>query len=129
VLSALLSGEPSAFQCKAALDRARLRGGLIICAPVYVELCAYPGASQHLVGRFLDETGIFVDFTMSEAVWRETALRFLRYANRRRKSGGTSPKRMLVDFVVGSHALLTTDRFLTLDQERYVRDFPELKLL
>jgi hypothetical protein len=36
---------------------------------------------------------------------------------------------MLVDFVVGSHALLTTDRFLTLDQERYVRDFPELKLL
>jgi predicted nucleic acid-binding protein len=81
------------------------------------------------VDRFLAETGIIIDFIMSEVVWRETALRFFRYANRRRKSGGSSPKRMLVDFVVGSHALLTVDRFLTLDQDRYVRDFPELKLL
>jgi predicted nucleic acid-binding protein len=102
---------------------------LVICAPVYSELCAYPGASRPFVLKFLNETGILVDFAITEAVWDETALRFADYANRRRKSGGGSPKRMLVDFIVGAHALLKAERFLTLDQGRYIKDFPELNLV
>lgn len=82
-----------------------------------------------MVARFLRDTGIITDFQIGEHVWREAAARFARYANRRRRSGGTSPKRMLVDFVVGAHALLLTDCLLTLDKERYARDFPELKLV
>jgi predicted nucleic acid-binding protein len=79
--------------------------------------------------KFLNETGILVDFQISEAVWHETATRFGDYASRRRKSGGGTPKRMLVDFIVGAHALLMADRFLTLDQGRYSKDFPELNLV
>ncbi|MGH9514560.1 MAG: type II toxin-antitoxin system VapC family toxin [Terriglobales bacterium] len=129
VLSALLSGESASSECKSQLDQARLRGSLVICAPVYAELCAYPGATKDFVLKFLNETGVHVDFQMSEAVWHETAVRFANYANRRRKSGGGTPKRMLVDFIVGAHALNTTERFLTLDQGRYVKDFPELNLV
>jgi len=77
----------------------------------------------------LSETGIIVDFQMSESVWHETAARFGGYAIRRRKSGGGTPKRMLVDFIVGAHAMLMADRFLTLDQGRYIKDFPELHLV
>jgi predicted nucleic acid-binding protein len=111
------------------LDQARLLGKLVICAPVYAELCAYPGAAKAFVLRFLNETGILVDFQITEAVWQETATRFGDDANRRRKSGGGTPKRMLVDFLVGAHALIMADRFLTLDQNRYMKDFPELNLV
>ena len=40
-----------------------------------------------------------------------------------------TPKRLLADFVIGAHALYSADRLLTLDEGRYRRDFPELKLL
>jgi predicted nucleic acid-binding protein len=36
---------------------------------------------------------------------------------------------LLVDFIIGSHALANADRFMTLDPRRYARDFPELKLI
>jgi len=92
-------------------------------------LCAYPGAAKSFVLEFLNETGILVDFQMIEAVWHETAVRFGDYARRRRKSGGGMPKRLLADFIVGAHALIMADRFLTLDQDRYIKDFPELNLV
>ena len=38
------------------------------------------------------------------------------------------PKRLLADFIIGSHALAQADRFMTLDPKRYERDFPEPKL-
>ncbi len=110
------------------LDEARRKGSLVICAPVYCELYAVPGVTPDLVNRFLQDTSIVCDFLIAEEVWREAALRFTRYANRRRRSGGESPKRMLVDFVVCAHSLLKADCLLTLDQERYAKDFPELNL-
>jgi len=38
-------------------------------------------------------------------------------------------KRLLSDFIVGSHALEQADRLMTLDPKRYNRDFPELKII
>jgi hypothetical protein len=46
------------------------QGGLMIPAPVYVELSAYPGATRECVDDFLPETGIDADFNLSEQVWR-----------------------------------------------------------
>ena len=129
VISALWTGEPSPFNCKAALDDARRRGVLIICAPVYCELHACPGITPAAIQAFLRDTSTVVDFHIADNVWDEAAARFARYANRRRRSGGGSPKRMLVDFIVGAHALAHADGLLTLDHGRYRRDFPELKLL
>jgi predicted nucleic acid-binding protein len=129
VLSALWSGEPSARGIDSALFEARSEGGLVICAPVYCELLAYPSATQRFVREFLGETGIFVDFLLDEQVWQRAANAFVAYAERRRRSRGGSAKRMLVDFVIAAHALLRADRLMTLDASRYRRDFPKLHII
>jgi predicted nucleic acid-binding protein len=84
--------------------------------------------TQDFVEKFLRETGIAVDFHLDEPVWRESARSYAAYARRRRASGGGSPKRLLVDFLIASHALLHADRLMTLDAERYRRDFPRLRI-
>jgi predicted nucleic acid-binding protein len=129
VLSALWSGEPSSRDIESVLYKARGEGGLVICAPVYCELLAYPGATQRFVREFLGETGIFVDFLLDEQIWQGAATAFVSYAHRRRRSGGGSPKRMLVDFVVAAHALLRADRLMTLDPSRYRKDFSKLQIV
>lgn len=128
VLSALWSGEPLASRVAGQLAQAHAQGGLVVCAPVYVELLAHPSASQHFVDEFLMDTGVAVDFALGEDVWRQAGKSFVAYANRRRKSQGGSPKRLLADFLVAAHALLRADCLMTLDASRYERDFPRLRL-
>jgi predicted nucleic acid-binding protein len=70
-----------------------------------------------------------VDFDLEESVWLDAGRRFARYANQRRKSGDKEPKRLLADFLVGSHALLQADRLMSLDATRYRQCFPELRLV
>jgi len=45
-----------------ALEAAFRRGTLVIAAPVFAELVAAPGRTEGFVDRFLDETGIAVDW-------------------------------------------------------------------
>lgn len=111
------------------LFKARSEGGLVICAPVYCELLAYPSVTQRFVQEFLGETGILVDFLLDEQVWQRAANAFVAYAQRRRRSRGGAPKRMLVDFVVAAHALIRADRLMTLDASRYRQDFPKLAII
>ena len=111
------------------LAQAANEGALVICAPVYVELMAYPKATGQYLDQFLASTRVEVDFVIDEPVWRETAQRFAAYARRRRKSGGGEPKRLLVDFLIGAHALLHADRLFTLDPHRFTKDFPKLQLI
>jgi predicted nucleic acid-binding protein len=129
VLSALWSGESSARGIESVLFKARGEGGLVICAPVYCELLAYPSATQGFVQEFLGDTGIFVEFLLDEEIWQRAANGFVAYAQRRRRSGGGTPKRMIVDFVVAAHALLRADRLITLDASRYRQDFPKLRII
>jgi predicted nucleic acid-binding protein len=129
ILSALWSSEPLARDISASLFAARAQGGLVICAPVFVELMAHPSAARNLAEDFIRDTGIAVDFDLKEAVWRLTADSFAAYAHRRRLSAGDSPKRLLVDFIIGSHASQCADRLMTLDAQRFIRDFPKLVLI
>ena len=129
VLSALWSGEPPASPVAAQLQEAHSRGGLVICAPVYAELLAHPLATQDFVDRFLEETGIPVDFDLDAAIWKKSATAFAVYAGRRRRSGGGAPKRLFVDFIIAAHASLRADRLMTLDPARYKQDFPKLRLI
>ncbi len=128
VLSALWSKEPSASHISRILGAAKAEGGLVVCGPVYAELLAYPKATESFVNDFLADTGITVDFAFEQPVWVEAGRRFARYAKRRRRSAGQGAKRLLADFIIGSHAMVHADRFMTLDPKRYARDFPELKL-
>jgi predicted nucleic acid-binding protein len=129
ILSALWSSEPLASNIAVKLAEARTQGGLVVCGPVFAELLAHPAATEQFVDSFLAETGIVVDFDLEEAVWRETAKSFAVYARRRRRSAGDSPKRLLVDFIIASHALLRADQLMTLDEKRYRSDFPKLRVV
>jgi predicted nucleic acid-binding protein len=129
ILSALWSHEPSAAQISNKLKLSRELGGLVVCAPVYAECLAHPLITKDFVDGFMTKTGIFVDFELDEPIWQAAAQGFAAYANRRRASGGGSPKRFLVDFVVAGHALLQADRLMTTDPTRYQRDFPTLHLI
>jgi predicted nucleic acid-binding protein len=129
IISALWASEPLVGQVESMLVRTRQEGGLVICGPVYAELCAHPLVKNKFVDQFLTDTNITVDFELDEPVWREAARTFAEYANRRRKSGGGQPKRLLADFIIGAHSLLHADRLLTLDPDRYRQSFPKLRLL
>ncbi len=112
-----------------ALTRAKREGALVLSGVVFAELLAFPGATELRLEAFMVETGIESDFGFGEAVWREAGRRFSKYAERRRRADGGEPKRMLADFLVGTHAFVRAERLITLDKRRYVRDFPELTLL
>jgi len=129
VLSALWSAEPLATRIVAELAEAHAQGGLVVCAPVFAELLAHPKATQNFVEDFLAEMGIVVDFNLEESVWRQAAKSFAAYAQRRRRSAGDAPKRLLVDFIIASHALFRADRLMTLDSRRYRQDFPKLRIV
>src|SRR5580704_16554508 len=129
IISALWTGEPSANNIAAILARSSDAGILTVAAPAYAELLAYPGATPEFVDGFLESTRAVVDFRLDEAIWREAGLRFAKYASRRRSSRAGAPRRLLADFIIGAHALLSADRLLTLDVQLYARDFPDLKLL
>lgn len=129
VLSALWSREQLAIEIAKNLGEAKAEGGLVVGAPVYAELLAHPKATEGFVNSFLSDTGILVEFEFEKPIWLEAGRRFARYAKRRRRSTREGPKRLLADFVIGSHALVKADRLMTLDPSRYQRDFPDLKLI
>jgi predicted nucleic acid-binding protein len=108
---------------------ARTQGALVVSAPVFVELSAIPAVSAQLVEKLLREMSIPIDFDLGEDVWKLAATNFSAYAIRRRRSGGGSPKRLLDDFIIASHALLKADRLMTRDANRHATDFPNLRLI
>jgi hypothetical protein len=129
VLSALWSKEPLSSRSAESLGHAKLEGGLVISVAVYAELLAHPQATDSFVNDFLVETGIDIDFDLGQEVWLQAGRRFARYTRRRKRTPGENPKRLLADFIIGSHALEQADQLMTLDPKRYERDFPELRLI
>jgi len=128
IISSLWSNEASAPEISRRLIQARDEGSLVLSPIAYAELFAHPTVVHSAIGPFLATSGISVDFEMEAEIWTEAGTRFAAYADRRRKSSGGSPRRLVADFVVGAHALLRTDRLMSMDS-RYRRDFPELRLI
>ena len=128
VFSALWSSEAGAGEMIALLGQARSQGGVVVCGAVYAELRAHPRASAAFVDNFLLQTGVAIEFDLDEKIWRDVTRAYAAYAQRRRRSGSTQTKRLLVDFLIGAHATHRADRLLTLDASRYVKDFPRLGL-
>jgi predicted nucleic acid-binding protein len=116
-------------EAERALVRCSEDGLLVICPIVYAEMLASPILDESEVKAFLDETGIRTDYAMREEVWTESGRRFAAYARRKRVSGGGDARRLVADFVVGSHALLQANRLLTYDLKIYRVGFPELRLV
>jgi predicted nucleic acid-binding protein len=130
VVVALLSRDSSLnFTAQRALDEAQNRGSLLISAPVFAELLAFPGRDEEFVNYFLRETRIQVEWELSEAVWRSAGHAFQSYVRRRRKQRDAGPRRILADFVVGAHAWVGGHALLTLDSGLYGSAFPKLKII
>jgi hypothetical protein len=114
---------------QSALDDALSRGALLLSAPVVAELMAAPGRTEAFIDSFLAETGLLVDWSLAESVWRSAGRAFQKYATRRRQHAGHGPRRILADFLIGAHAGVHGHRLLTLDDRLYRAAFPRLVLV
>ncbi|HEY4579548.1 MAG TPA: type II toxin-antitoxin system VapC family toxin [Candidatus Acidoferrales bacterium] len=114
---------------RSALDAALGRGRLVISAPVFAELLAAPSRNEGFLDSFCQDTGISVDWELSEAIWRAAGRAFQTYANRRRSQRTSGPRRILADFLIGAHAVQRGYRLLTLDDRLYRAAFPRLSIV
>jgi len=114
---------------QAALDVAFARGKLVISGAVFAELLAFPRRNENFLDKFLEDTGIVVDWSVDESVWRVAGKSFQKYANRRRKQRAGQPRRILADFLIGAHALEKGYSLLTLDDGIYRAAFPKLHIV
>jgi len=116
-------------EAQAALDQALAHGKLVVPAPVFAELLAFPQRTEGFLQAFFRETGIAVGWELSENVWKAAGRALGVYAARRRRSGEQRRRRVLVDFVIGAYAEQNGYRLLTFDRGIYRAAFPNLKLL
>jgi predicted nucleic acid-binding protein len=107
----------------------KARAKLVVPGPVYAELMAGPLRTGEAMDLFFEDTGIQVDWTMEEGIWREAGRAYREYVQRRKRSGGGTSRRILPDFLIGAHALVRDYSLLTLDGEHYKVAFPEICLL
>jgi predicted nucleic acid-binding protein len=114
---------------QSALTAAWNRGSLVVAAPVYAELLAFPGRSEAFLDSFLRETGITIQWEMDETIWRTAGRAFQAYSARRKRHRGSAPRRILADFLIGAHALRNGYRLLTLDSGLYRSAFPRLTIV
>jgi predicted nucleic acid-binding protein len=91
-------------------------------------LLAYRGRTEEFLDSFFAETGIAIDWDLSEAIWRSAGLAYQSYAARRRKQRGSEPRRIQADFLIGAHALENGYRLLTFDDRLYRAAFPRLSI-
>ena len=113
-------------QAQAVLDDARSRGRMVISGVVYAELLAEQQRNEAFVDEFCDEAGIQVEWEVTERMWREAGRAYQAYAGRRTKQREAGPRRILADFVIGAHALVSGYKLLTLDAGIYRASFPKL---
>ena len=113
-----------------ALERTSAEGPLILCPVVYAELMAMPGMSEEELDGFVEANDLTVEWVVGPEVWRAAGQAYAAYATRRRKQkGDKGPRRILADFVIGAHALLTAGKLLTLDPKLYQANFAGLDVI
>jgi predicted nucleic acid-binding protein len=130
VIIALWDRDPSISNtAQKALDAALAGGSLVLSAPVFAELMAAPGRNEAFLNKFCQDTGIEVDFSLDEEIWRVAGRAFQAYAGRRRRQRDHGPRRILADFLIGAHASYRGYRLLTLDDHLYAAAFSTLTLI
>ncbi|GAA6743766.1 type II toxin-antitoxin system VapC family toxin [Thermus antranikianii] len=124
ILSALDPQDAQHEKAVSLLDELS-REVLFISPPVYAELRA--GQGWPLIAAFLEGLGIRLRPEMPLPIWELAGERFGLYAQKRRKT--SLPRRILADFLVGSHALYHGLSLATFDPGPYRLAFPELEVV
>ncbi len=126
----LLSGDQDlAPPARVALERTSQEAEIVVSPVVFAELVA-GSRSLEEVARFFEEKSITVHWDLDRQVWREAGLRYAAYARDRRKEGSGGPRRILADFLIGSHALrMAGANLLTSDTRIFANYFPELRIV
>jgi predicted nucleic acid-binding protein len=129
IFAGLLSGRDEAVErMQTALEEAHAKGTLAASPAVYAELVA--GRTPETVDAFFSEKGIEVDWRLGKEVWREAGIRYAEYARTRvRQPGVSEPRRILADFLIGSHAPTMADTLLTADAGIFSTYFPEIEIV
>jgi predicted nucleic acid-binding protein len=112
-----------------ALDAAFAQGMMIISGAVFAELLAFPRRSERFVDEFLTDTGVTVDWSTDESIWRVAGGAFQSYARHRRRRKTSGPRRILADFLIGAHAFQRGYTLLTLDDGIFRSAFPQLRIV
>lgn len=112
-----------------ALDSVYQSGKLVVSGIVFAELLGGPGRTESMLEEFLDDTGIAIEWTFDESIWRSSARAYQAYAKRRKKQRQKDPKRILTDFLIGAHAMERGHSLLTLDHRIFKAAFPRLKII
>jgi predicted nucleic acid-binding protein len=104
------------------LRRAYDVGALVICHLVYAEL-----VPQFIEKKKLDAALFQLNAQISSLVDDVDFLAGTKWLEYR--SAGGSRERIISDFIIGAHAMLRADRFLTRDRGFYKTYFPDLELM
>ena len=96
-------------------------GALVICDIVYAEL-----VPQFEKRSMLDSTLTTINVSLS-SVDKDVAFIAGERWKEYRESGGKR-ERIITDFLIGAHAMIKAERFLTRDRGFYKSYFPDLKI-
>lgn len=104
------------------LKKAYDEGAIIISDIIYAELVPQFGEMAKL-DKTLNTINVGISFLDKEVAFLAGS-KWTEY----RKAGGTR-ERIITDFIIGAHAELKADRFLTRDRGFYKTYFPEIEIM
>ena len=119
LLDVFLADDQHGPRSKALLRNAYDRGAILICDVVYAELVPAFDDRATLDGALREISATISPINTDIAY--EAGQRWLRY----RQAGGPRD-RIITDFLIGAHAVVKAETFLTRDRGFYSTYFPEL---